>query len=206
MPDNEIARSLIRTSGCPIAAPSANKFGNISPTKTAHITKQLTNVDYILEGGKTTVGIESTIITLTEKGFQILRHGIITQEELETVLPHDMTSAVEHTVSPGMLKSHYSPQKKLIIADKTTLSQTDISGAGLISFTGRWTEKYKKVIRVSERKDLRDYAINIFEAMHTFEEDPEITLIVAEPVAEIGIGKAIMEKLKKAAFRWKQTG
>lgn len=62
------------------------------------------------------------------------------------------------------------------------------------------------MIRVSERKDLRDYAINIFEAMHTFEEDPEITLIVAEPVAETGIGKAIMEKLKKAAFRWKQTG
>jgi L-threonylcarbamoyladenylate synthase len=83
---------LIRKSDCPIAAPSANKFGRISPTTAAHVKKQLPNVDYILDGGKTTVGIESTIIKLTDYGFQILRNGIITQEELEIIIPFDGNS------------------------------------------------------------------------------------------------------------------
>jgi L-threonylcarbamoyladenylate synthase len=111
MPDNEIALELIRQSGCPIAAPSANKFGRISPTSAAHVRKQLPGVDYILDGGKTKVGIESTIITITQIGFWILRSGIITREEIEKVLPYDEDPVMEHMVAPGMLKSHYSPVK-----------------------------------------------------------------------------------------------
>jgi L-threonylcarbamoyladenylate synthase len=111
MPDNEIALELIRKSDCPIAAPSANKFGRISPTTAAHVKKQLPKVDFILEGGKTTVGIESTIITLTDNGFQILRNGIITQEELETIIQYDNHTIIEGISAPGMLQSHYSPSK-----------------------------------------------------------------------------------------------
>jgi L-threonylcarbamoyladenylate synthase len=92
MPGNGIALELIRKSECPIAAPSANKFGRISPTKAAHVLKQLPNVDYIIDGGKTSVGVESTIIELTEKGFYILRNGTITQEEMETIIPFDITT------------------------------------------------------------------------------------------------------------------
>ncbi len=201
MPDNEIALELIRKSGCPIAAPSANKFGRISPTSPAHVKKQLPNVDYILEGGKTTVGIESTIIKLTDYGFQILRNGIITEEELETIVPFDGSSTIEKISAPGMLKSHYSPGKKLFLADNAGL-KIDKSKAGLISFSGELEEGYRKVIRVSERKDLKDYAVNMFEAMHSFEDDTDIEIIIAEPVREIGIGKAIMDRLKKAEFSW----
>jgi len=111
MPKNDIALELITRSNCPIAAPSANKFGRISPTTAAHVQKQLPNVDYILDGGKTTVGIESTIIRLTDIGFQILRNGIITKEELEKVVPFDGSSEIEKLSAPGMLKSHYSPRK-----------------------------------------------------------------------------------------------
>jgi L-threonylcarbamoyladenylate synthase len=203
MPANEIALELIRKSECPIAAPSANKFGRISPTTAAHVKKQLPNVDYILEGGKTSVGIESTIIQLTALGFQILRNGIITREELETVIPFDNTEIIEKLSAPGMLQSHYSPKKTFLIACQTNL-KTDKSKAGLISFSGKFENGFQKVIRVSEQNDLKDYAVNMFEAMHTFEDDNEIEVIMAEPVSETGIGRAIMDRLRKAEFNWRK--
>ncbi len=203
MPNNPIALNLIKASDCPIAAPSANKFGRISPTTAAHVRKQLPNVDYILEGGKTTVGIESTIIKLTHKGFQILRNGIITQEELERVVPFDGETIIEKLSAPGMLKSHYSPRKKLLIANNDL--DIDKSKAGLISFSGLLENGYQKVIRVTHSSDLKDYAVNMFEAMHTFEDDNDIDAIIAEPVNEKGIGKAIMDRLRKAEFDWKNA-
>ncbi|MBR8538154.1 threonylcarbamoyl-AMP synthase [Carboxylicivirga sediminis] len=204
MPANPIALELISQSGCPIAAPSANKFGRISPTTAAHVQKQLPDVDYILDGGKTTVGIESTIIRLTDMGFQILRNGIITREELETVLPCDEQSAIESMEAPGMLKSHYSPRKKLLLADDTANWQADLSKAGLISFTGKLENGFHKVIRISQNEELKDYAVNMFEAMHTFEDDDSIELIIAEPVPETGIGIAIMDRLRKAEYDWRK--
>ena len=204
MPANEIALELIRTSGRPIAAPSANKFGRISPTTAAHVRKQLPDVDYILDGGKTTVGIESTIIELTEKGFRILRNGIITKEDIEEVLPFDDSEKTESVVAPGMVKSHYSPVKKMIVADEDIPLDIDKSKAGLLSFTGKYENGYRKIIRVSENNDLKEYAVNMFDAMHTFEDDSEIDIIVAEPVAETGIGKAIMDRLRKAEYNWRR--
>jgi L-threonylcarbamoyladenylate synthase len=202
MPANEMALELIRAAGCPIAAPSANKFGRISPTTAAHVRKELPETDFILDGGKTTVGIESTIIRLTNKGFQILRNGIITQEELETVIPFDGATPIEALSAPGMLQSHYSPRKKIVISDHN-LSEIDTSHAGLISFSGILEEGFRKVIRVSESMDLKEYAVNMFEAMHLFEDDQEIAMMVAEAVSEKGIGKAIMDRLRKAAFNWR---
>jgi len=204
MPANEIARELIRTSGRPIAAPSANKFGRISPTTANHVRKQLPDVDYILDGGKTTVGIESTIIELTEKGFRILRNGIITKEDIEEVLSFDDSEKTESIVAPGMVKSHYSPVKKMIVADENIPVDIDKSKAGLLSFTGKQESGYRKVIRMSENNDLKEYAVNMFDAMHTFEDDSEIEIIVAEPVAETGIGKAIMDRLRKAEYNWRK--
>jgi L-threonylcarbamoyladenylate synthase len=202
MPANEIALELIRRSDCPIAAPSANKFGRISPTTAAHVKKQLPNVDYIIDGGKTTVGLESTIINLTDFGFQILRNGIITKEELETIIPFDSDSEIQKLSAPGMLKSHYSPGKMFLIAHNNNL-KIDKLKAGLISFSGELENGYRKVIRVSERKDLKDYAVNMFEAMHAFEDDNDIEIIIAEAVIDRGIGKAIMDRLRKAEFNWR---
>lgn len=203
MPANEIALQLIRESKCPISAPSANKFACISPTTANHVRKQLPNVDYILDGGKTTVGIESTIIRLTNIGFQILRNGIITQEDIEKMIPIDLTTIIENLSAPGMLKSHYSPKKKFLIADPH-LQEIDKSKAALISFTGNLTQGFQKVFQVSNSQDLRDYAVNIFEAMHIFEDDPDIDIIIAEPVNETGIGLAIMDRLRKAEYHWRQ--
>ncbi|MFP4547141.1 MAG: L-threonylcarbamoyladenylate synthase [Fidelibacterota bacterium] len=204
MPGNEIALELIKRSACPIAAPSANKFGRISPTTAAHVRKQLPEIDFILDGGKTKVGIESTIIKLTENGFQILRSGVITEEEIEAVIPIDNTSKIKKKSAPGMMKSHYSPEKKILIIDRNNPLTIDKSKAGLISFSGELEKGYKKVIRVSENNDLKDYAANIFEAMHSFEDDDNIDIIIAEAVPETGVGKAIMERLRKAEFNWRQ--
>jgi L-threonylcarbamoyladenylate synthase len=202
MPDNETALALIRQSACPIAAPSANKFGRISPTSAAHVRKQLPGVDYILDGGKTSVGIESTIVRLTPVGFQLLRRGIITPEELETVVPRDRSSSTEAVSAPGMLHSHYRPGKHFLIAREGAAAE-EKERAGLISFSGALEPGYRKVIRVSETGDLKEYAVHLFEAMHTFEDDEDIELIRAEPVCDKGIGKAIMDRLRKAEFHWR---
>lgn len=201
MPDHQVALDLIQKSECPIAAPSANKFGRISPTTANHVKKHLSNADYILDAGKTTVGIESTIIKLTEFGFKILRNGVITKEELEKVIPFDSNSIVEDLAAPGMLKSHYSPKKTFLIASQSTFA-IDKSKAGLLSFTGKLDKGFQKVIHMSERNELREYAVNMFEAMHAFEDDDDIDIIIAEPVKEEGIGIAIMEKLRKAEYNW----
>lgn len=204
MPSSEIALELIRRSGCPIAAPSANTFGRISPTTASHVRKQLPDVDYIIDGGKTTVGIESTIIRLTGKGFQILRNGIITREDLERIIPFDDSHSPASVVAPGMVKSHYSPSKMMIIGDEETLKTLERGKAGLLSFYGESEEGFRKVFRMSVKEDLKEYAVNMFEAMHALEEDSEIELIVAEPVPEEGIGRAIMDRLRKAEYHWRK--
>lgn len=199
MPDNDIALELIRLSGCPIAAPSANKFGRISPTNALHVRKGLPKVDYIMEGGKSKVGIESTIITFTEKGFRILRNGVITREEIEDIVPFDGSVADNNAVlAPGMFASHYSPNKPMLIDDGKNTAEIDKSKAGFISYSGANTQGYSKVLRLTYAADLREYAANLFEAMHLLE-DSDVEIIIAEEVPAQGLGIAIMDRLRKAA-------
>ncbi len=200
MPNHPIALELIRASQCPIAAPSANKFGRVSPTTAQHVQKQLSGVDYILDGGKTHVGIESTIIRLNDKGFEILRYGIITREEIESLIPYH--SEIEHSdqiLASGMMKSHYAPLKPLFILDNQKVPYPR-EKAGLIAFTTTDIDGYSQVIRVSPNLDLKEYAVNLFSSIHELEES-QVECIVAEPVTETGIGKAIMDRLRKASYR-----
>lgn len=203
MPANPVARELIRRSGCPIAAPSANKFGQLSPTQARHVAKQLPDVDYILDGGQAEVGIESTIISLNDKGFDILRHGVITREELEQVLPYFSLPDDEKTniVSPGMLKSHYSPDKPIYIWDAGFSLTVDRSRVGLLSFKGDDTDGFAQVELLSTDGDLKSCAVNLFAAIHRLEE-ADVDFILAQPVPEQGIGLAVMDKLRKAAYRY----
>jgi len=203
MPAHPVAQELIRLAGCPIAAPSANKFGQLSPTKARHVQKQLPDVDFLLDGGSSEVGIESTIISLIEKGFEILRHGFITKEDIEQYIPYHEPHPGEkkNIVSPGMLKSHYSPEKPLYITGETN-KLTDRSKAGYLSWTGNDTAGYKQVEVLCEKGDLRQCAVNLFAAIHRLEES-DVEYIIAEAVPEQGIGIAIMDKLKKAAYRYK---
>ncbi|MGE0092234.1 MAG: L-threonylcarbamoyladenylate synthase [Bacteroidales bacterium] len=211
MPDNEIALNLIEKSGKPIAAPSANKFGRISPTTANHVKKQLKDIDYILDGGPCKVGIESTVISLNPDGFVILREGFITFKDLEQVLPASKTKTSSAPLaSPGLLKSHYSPEKPIYISDnqdftsirKILDSIEPTKKAAFISFTGIVHEGFSKTEFLSTKADLKEAAVNLFDILHRLEEDSNVDIIIAEPVPGDGIAKAIMDKLTKASFRY----
>lgn len=203
MPNNEIALELIRQAQRPIAAPSANKFGRISPTKAEHVRKQLPDIKCILDGGQTSVGIESTVIALNADGFVILRQGIITHTELEKILPKSKfeTAKETHLASPGLLNSHYSPIKPLYILGQQPINCIPAK-AGFISFSGTNTFGYKHVEYLSQNADLKEAAANLFSILHKMEETTDIDYIIAEPVPAEGIGLAIMDKLKKAAYQY----
>ncbi len=204
MPANPIALKLIELAGVPIAAPSANKFGLISPTTAQHVKKQLPNIDYIIDGGKTNIGIESTIIMLNDDGFEILRHGAITTDEIEKFIPYHSTHNTENKIlSSGMMKSHYSPNKPLYILGIHTIPYPT-EECGLLAFSQSSNHAYKKVIQLSQNNDLKECAANLFAAIHEMEES-DVRCIVAEPVVEKGIGIAIMDRLKKAAYRFQNS-
>lgn len=205
MPDHPVALELIRLSGCPIAAPSANKFGQLSPTKARHVSKQLPDVDFLLDGGQARVGIESTIIRLNNTGFEILRHGYITREEIESFLPyHELPQEEKNNiVSPGMLKSHYSPEKPIFLASDLNINNIDRSKAAHLSLKGENAEGYRIKEILAPDGNLSTAAVNLFAAIHRLEES-DVDFIVAEPVPEKGIGIAIMDKLRKAAYQYKK--
>ena len=200
MPANVIALKLIEAANCPIAAPSANKFGRLSPTSAQHVRKQLPGVEHVLDGGSSAIGIESTVISVSPDGFEVLRHGSITRQQIEMYVPFALASKEEvlKQASPGFLKSHYSPNKPLYFSDSFS---GDPARAGILSFSGKNMEGYKLVEVLSTNADLGEAAINLFGALHRLEE-AKIDYIVAEPVPEYGIGLAIMDRLRKAAYQY----
>ena len=210
MPKNKIALDFIKACGCPIAAPSANKFGRISPTAATHVKKQLTGVECVLDGGPCEVGIESTVISLNPDGFVILREGYITCANLQKALPKSKEKKYNSPVaSPGLLESHYSPIKPLFLVDRENITLTDIFGfkwpkgnGGFISFSGKTLPEFTLTEYLSKDGNLKEAAINLFGILHKLEDNPAIDYIVAESVPLEGIGRAIMDKLNKAAHRY----
>ena len=199
MPDNKTALALIREAGCPIAAPSANKFGRTSPTMLHHAKKQLSNLPYYLDGGKTTVGIESTVITLRDDGFIVLRPGYITAEDISAYMPQSKQVAVSKAEAPGMLESHYSPRKPLYILGEHAIPE-DISSAGLLAFGDSSHEGFLSTMNLSPTADPKEAAVNLFGYMHTMDES-DVAFIVVESVPEIGVGIAVMDRIRKASVK-----
>lgn len=201
-PNHPVALQLIREAGVPIAAPSANKFGRVSPTRARHVAK-LRGVDMILDGGDCSAGVESTIIAFNPHGFTILRPGCITKEELEQYLPwspEDHIDELNNAQAPGMMKSHYSPTKALYFIGSEPEGLQPSKG-GILVIGPPVPENYRKVIVLSNTFDLREYASGLFAALHDMEES-DVEYILAPPVEEKGIGLAIMDRLRKAAWRY----
>jgi L-threonylcarbamoyladenylate synthase len=201
MSAHPVFAEVSRIYGKPIAAPSANRFGRLSPTTAAHVLTELGDrIPLILDGGQCLHGIESTIVHVHEHGVQILRHGPITEEQLSEVgaiLPR-----LGGTLAPGSMPSHYAPQTPLVLLEK--------SGDGLHegNFPVRtgfllWSspgERLRFVEHLSKTQDLREAAANLYGAMRRLDE-ADLELIVVEAVPETGLGVAIMERLRKAAAR-----
>ena len=200
MPDHPIAHQLIRQADRPIAAPSANKFGRISPTRAWHVERYLPGVDKVLDGGITRVGIESTIVALEQDGFRLLRPGAITRKELLQLVPESQyPEGTAITEAPGMMDSHYSPTLPFLLSTPELLANAEPGRTGYIGLKGPAPAPFKEVRFLAEDGDLRKYAAGLFGAMHELQH-AGLDLIIAEPVREEGIGLAIMDRLRKATF------
>jgi L-threonylcarbamoyladenylate synthase len=203
MPANETALKLIEFSGRPIAAPSANVFGKLSPTSAKHVHKQLKGkVDIILDGGKTNVGIESTIIEIEGNDFYLLRPGGLPVELIEKIT--GKLKVKEHSStpnSPGQLKYHYSPAKPIRFLNeknKALVTQND----AVLFFKKEDKEINCGIKRIlCEKGDLKLAAAKLFETLHELEESGA-EIIYVEKVPEEGLGKAIMDRLTKAANKY----
>ena len=200
MSANPIFAKIVGNLGRPIAAPSANRFGQISPTRASHVLDELGGrIPLIVDGGPTQHGIESTIVRIVNGSIEILRRGPITAERLADFAPIIKRKSTA-ILAPGQLPSHYAPRAKLVLVDALE-SFSALSGkrVGALSFRGSTTsDRYWTTAQLSERGDLREAAANLFQRLRQLDrQNPD--LIVAELVPEEGIGVAINERLRRAA-------
>ena len=194
---SEIARAF----GKPLAAPSANRFGRISPTVAKHVLDELDgHVPLIIDAGPTTHGIESTIVAVRAGKIDILRRGPITSEQLSAFAKVDIATEREKISAPGHLPSHYAPKTPLRIVGKLK-SFTPLANqrCALLAWNPIKNDKRFAAIRnLSERQDLREAAANLFR--HLRELDAvDVDLIVAERVPGQGLGAAILDRLQRAS-------
>lgn len=202
MPVHPAARELIRAAGTPIAAPSANRFGCLSPTTAEHVYSQLgESVDIILDGGPCAIGIESTIIKLMNNRIYLLRPGGVAPEEIENFTGE--TLLTEHPKdkpeAPGQLPYHYSPEKQVILVDK--ISSIDDRCGYLFFKKPDFSFPEDRTRILSSAGDMREAAANLFSCLH-FLDTLDIDIIYAERVEGSGLGIAIMDRLKKASMKY----
>lgn len=219
MPSHSIARALCKYSGVPIAAPSANLSGRPSATSSAHAIKDFKGkVDCIIDGGRTDIGLESTVVDLTTKTPFILRPGGITAEQIREILPELKVHAVARAEkkvtiakSPGTKYRHYAPEAKLILVE----GEKEKAAKEAIKIARKYLKKRKKTallllgikkrakiddimaIRFSRKEDI---AKNLFDALRRLDASG-IEVIVANSVDENGLGLAIMNRLRRASSK-----
>jgi L-threonylcarbamoyladenylate synthase len=200
-PDHRITQDLLKTIDFPLAAPSANPFGFVSPTKASHVTEQLgSKIKYVLDGGPSTIGIESTIVGFENNKTTVHRLGAVTIEQIEAVVGKvDLASPGAPLKSPGQLKSHYSPSKKMFMADlEKTAGLVDLERAALLSFQKNYNAKHQVIL--TPNGDMKEAAKNLFDALRRLDKMP-VDLILAEFVPDEGIGRAINDRLRRASAK-----
>lgn len=210
MPAHPVALSLIREAKTPLAAPSANLFGRPSPTTCEHVLEDLKNkIDLAIDAGKTEVGVESTILDLTQKPFSILRLGGVSLEELKRIIPEISLYNKGKVIAPGMFRRHYSPQAKLIVVEKgkdqvekvKKLASKFLKEGKKVGIMAKEENKlqYKnfEIKILGEENDFRTCANNLFSLLREFDKE-KFEVIIAEAIEEKGLGRAIMERLRKA--------
>ena len=197
VPAHPAAQSLLAASGLPLAAPSANLSGHVSPVTAAHVAEDLDGViDMILDAGSSPVGVESTIISCLGEMPCLLRPGGISREAVEDVLRRPLLAYAggDAVRAPGMLTSHYAPRARLRLA----ATHLEPSEAGL-DFGGRFGEA-AHVLDLSPRRDLTEAAANLFRHLRSLDREGYGTIAVA-PIPATGLGEAINDRLRRAAAR-----
>lgn len=206
IPDHPLALELLRAAGVPVAAPSANLFGRTSPTTAEHVAEQLgERIDLILDGGACRVGVESTVLQLDGDAPTVLRLGGVTVEELEATLGpvRIATEGGDETapqLAPGLLSRHYAPRTPVRLTADLSAAPT---GARVGALAWRQIGDpgvYGASEVLSPSSDLREAAANVFAALRRLDA-AGMEVIVAELVPASGLGRAINDRLRRAAAR-----
>jgi L-threonylcarbamoyladenylate synthase len=202
MSAHPLFREVASRFGKPLAAPSANRFGRISPTAASHVMDELGGrIPLILDGGPTAHGVESTIVGIDAAGrIRILRSGPVTREELAKFGEVVFEPRGAAPNAPGQLKSHYAPATRLqLIGDARDVVPGVGQRCGLLAWNKSWTAgAFESVELLSPAQDLREAAARLFAALRRLDE-AGLDLILAEKVPEEGLGIAIMDRLRKAS-------
>lgn len=208
MPDHPVALALLRATGFPLAAPSANRFGGVSPTRAEHVAMQLAGrVRLVLDGGPSRVGVESTVLLLAGGRSTLLRPGGLPLEAIEDAIGRvQIPEAAEaRSLSPGRASSHYAPRAPLVLAEPGATPRSEGRRVGLLAAddAGRATAEsvggpFAVVAVLSPTGDPVEAAARLFDALHELDA-LDLDGIVAQPVAEDGLGRAVMDRLRRAA-------
>jgi L-threonylcarbamoyladenylate synthase len=203
MPKHPMTLSLIGLVGSPIVGPSANPFGYLSPTTAEHVQDQLGDqIDFILDGGPCEVGVESTILSFSGKKPRLLRPGGVPLEEIESIIGEVEVRLPEagRPFAPGMLPRHYAPRTPIILNwSKKNLDSYRDKKIGLLAFQEpKNFLKFHQVEVLSKKGDFREAAANLFSAIRRLDA-LNLDLILAEAVPEVGLGRAIMDRLRRAS-------
>lgn len=207
IPRHPVAIELLRAAGCPVAAPSANPFGGVSPTTARHVADGLgQNVHCIVDGGPCAVGLESTVLSLMNARPLLLRHGGCPVEDIERVIGaveiarSDASLEDAAQPAPGMLSRHYAPGTRLIIVGHN-LPAVPITGlrCGLLTsgkqpFSGR----FSRIESLCDDGNLQICAANFFAAMRTLDAS-DLDVIIAHEFPRHGLGTALNDRLRRAA-------
>ncbi len=192
VPSHNLARKLLSSTNCPIAAPSANKFGRMSPTTALHVDEEFgPELTLILDGGPCALGLESTVVDLTTKRPVLLRPGSITNEEIGTVIG-PIATATQHSKikSPGMLDRHYAPKASLRLNVNAPVDGEVLVGFGPLAPDG--------AVNLSPAGDLLEAATNFFSTLRELDSAGNKKLAIM-PIPTSGLGFAINDRLKRAA-------
>jgi len=201
MPKHKLLHELLGELEFPVVAPSANPFGYVSPTTAEHVNQQLGDkIDYILNGGASKIGIESTIIAFEEETPTILRLGGLTVDDIEAVVGkvNINTSSSSKPSAPGMLINHYSPSKKVVMGSiELLIEKYQSQKIGILSFSKKY-RGYPNFV-ISEKASLDEAARTLFSGLRWFDTQ-DVNLILTEKVPDEGLGKAINDRLHRASI------
>ncbi|MCG3118572.1 MAG: Threonylcarbamoyl-AMP synthase [bacterium] len=201
MPNHPVALALLNAAQTPIAAPSANPFGYLSPTTAQHVAEQLGNqVDLILDGGPCAIGVESTILDLSGEPPTLLRPGGLPVESLELVVGNMVVPKAEspRPHAPGQLPSHYAPRTPVEFLPGDFVFPANKKAGLLVLQTPVENLPFFKIEILSPAGDLTEAAANLFSCLHRLDR-AGLEVIYVERVPETGLGRAIMDRLRKAA-------
>jgi len=199
MPSHPVALNLINDLERPVAAPSANPFGYMSPTTASHVARMFQGrLSLVLDGGACRFGLESTIVAIKDQQVFVRRYGAVSLEELRALLGEVREKGKNETIdSPGQLPYHYAPHAPLTII--RTVEEVKTSTSSLLLFRSPLKMPALRHVRIlSQTGDLREAAANFFSYLIDLDRE-DVDMIYAEQMPEIGLGRAMMERLKKAA-------